>query len=314
MIGRQSSAEADEGRDIGLSDSERRPGTADIGGEFRNKAVPKSVRLKKGSEADYGSPSVFLRSFAVLDYVVRAGRAVLPSEIASHIGLPKPTVYRMIEQLEERGFIQRQFMSRRFSVGTRLTELAFDILYSSVQYAPRRQILSKLVEEVGETCNIGALDGGNIVYFERVEAEHWSLQLNFHVGSRVPLHCTAIGKLFLAFLPAPKRAILMDQLELGPFTANTLTTVKALDAELDQIRREGLAVDREEFIAGVVCLAAPIFNDRHEITAGIAIQTPSARMPISDAYRHRVALQKAARAISESYSRFNRASNGDVKP
>jgi DNA-binding IclR family transcriptional regulator len=314
MIGKPSSPEADESYNLNLSDNATRARTSEIARKFGNKAARESAQLKKDSEAEHGSPSVFIRSFAVLDYVVRAGRAVLPADVASHLGLPKPTVYRMIEQLEAQGFIQRQFMSRRFSTGTRLTDFAFAILHSSIQYAPRRQILSKLVEEVGETCNIGALDGSQIVYFERVEAKHWSLQLNFHVGSRVPLHCTAIGKLFLAFLPAPKRAILMDQLELGPFTATTITTVKALEAELDQIRREGLAVDREEFIAGVVCLAAPIFNDRHEIAAGIAIQTPSARMPISDAYRHRVALQKAARAISESYSRADRAANGGLKP
>lgn len=251
--------------------------------------------------AERGNPSVFLRSFAVLDYIVGAGRPVLAADIADHLGLPKPTVYRMIEQFESEGFLHRQFMSRRVAVGPRLTDFAFDILRSSVQYAPRRQILNTLVAEVGETCNIGALDGGQIVYFDRVEATHLSLQLHFHIGSRVPLHSTAIGKLFLAFLPASKRAMLLDQLELGPFTPTTITTMAALEAELDQVRREGLAVDREEFIAGVVCLAAPIFNARHEITAGIAIQAPSARMPISDAYRHRLALQAAARAISESF-------------
>ncbi|HEX7389850.1 MAG TPA: IclR family transcriptional regulator C-terminal domain-containing protein, partial [Acidiphilium sp.] len=103
-------------------------------------------------------------------------------------------------------------------------------------------------------------------------------------------------------LPDSKRALLLDQLELQPFTQTTITTMTALETELDEVRRERLAVDREEYIAGVVCLAAPIFNARQEISAGIAIQAPAARMPISDAYRHRVALQAAARAITESFA------------
>jgi IclR family acetate operon transcriptional repressor len=250
--------------------------------------------------AERNNPGVFLRSFAVLDYVVRAGRPVLAADIAEHLGLPKPTVYRMIEQFEAEGFLHRPFASRRVTMGPRLTDFAFDILRASVQYAPRRQILNALVAKVGETCNIGTLDGGEIVYFDRVEATHWPLQLHFHVGSKVPLHCTAIGKLFLASLPEAKGAALIERIELTPYTGTTITTIAALKAELDRVRREGLSIDREEYLSGVVCLAAPIFNAKHEITAGIAIQAPAARMPVSDAYRYRGPLEEAARALCES--------------
>ncbi len=244
--------------------------------------------------------SVFLRSFAVLDYVVRVGRPVLAADIASHLGLPKPTVYRMIEQFESEGFLYRPFLNRHVAVGPRLADFAFDILRNSVQYAPRRQILNNLVTKVGETCNIGTLDGSEIVYFDRVEATHWPLRLHFHIGSKVPLHCTAIGKLFLAYLPESKSAALLEHIELTPFTNATITTMSGLHAELDRVRTDGLSVDREEYIAGVVCIAAPIFNARQEITAGIAIQAPAARMPVSDAYRYSAALQSAARALCEA--------------
>lgn len=247
-----------------------------------------------------GSPGVFLRSFAVLEYVVRAGRPVLPTDIAAQLGLPKPTVYRMIEQFEAEGFLHRQFSGRHVATGPRLTDFAFDILRSSVQYAPRRRILNSLVTETGETCNIGSLDGSQIVYFDRVEATHWPLRLHFTIGSKVPLHCTAIGKLFLAFLPEAKRARLIEQIDLVPFTHNTITTLAGLASELESVRQEGLSIDREEYLAGVVCLAAPVFNARQEITAGIAIQAPAARMPVTDAYRYRSALQNAARALCDS--------------
>lgn len=272
--------------------------------------VPSGAEVADASEATVphnraadtkAGASVFARSFGVLEYVVRAERPVQPAEIAESLDLPKPTVYRMIEQFEAQGFLYRPFASRRITVGPRLTDLAFDILRSTVQYAPRRQILRGLVEEVGETCNIGTLDGEHIVYFDRVEATHSPLRLNFHIGSRVPLHCTAIGKLFLAFLPEQKRTALLHKLELTPYTPQTLTTPAALEDELDRIRHERLSLDREEYLAGVVCIAAPALNVRGEIVAGVAIQAPAARMPVADAYRHRVALVAAARALSESF-------------
>jgi len=250
-------------------------------------------------------PGVFDRAFAVLEYIVRAARPIAASEIAAHLDLPKPTVYRMIEQFERAGLLHRQLATRRIAVGPRLVDFAFAILNSSIQYAPRRQILHSLVAEVGETCNIGTLEGNEILYFDRVEAQHWPLRLHFPVGARVPLHCTAIGKLFLAFLPAGQCATLLEQLALRPFTRNTITSRPALEAELEKIRRDGLSVDREEYLAGVVCLGAPVFNRRNEILAGIAIQAPAARMPISDAYRHRAALLQAARALGESLTAFN---------
>lgn len=244
--------------------------------------------------------SVFMRSFAVLNYIARAGRPVLAADIAAHLGLPKPTVYRMVEQFQAEGFLNRQLSSRHIVIGSRLTDFGSDILRGSVQYAPRRQIMNNLVAEVGETCNLGALDGSEIVYFDRVEATHWPLRLHFHVGSKVPLHCTAIGKLFLAFLPEERGRSLVAGADLKPFTASTITTASALDAEIDIIRRDGLSIDREEYLAGVVCVAAPVFNARHDITAGIAIQAPAARLPMSEVHRHRVVLQNAARALSES--------------
>ena len=255
-----------------------------------------SVVINSGA----GNSSVFLRSFAVLNYIARAGRPVLAADIAAHLGLPKPTVYRMIEQFQAEGFLNRQFSSRHVVLGSRLTDFGSEILRGSVQYASRRQIMNNLVAEVGETCNLGALDGSEVVYFDRVEATHWPLRLHFRVGSKVPLHCTAIGKLFLAFLSEEKSKNLINQLELRAFTAATITTVSALEAEMNIIRREGLSVDKEEYFDGVVCLAAPIFNKRHEISVGIAIQAPAARLLVSDVYRYRTALLNAAKALSES--------------
>lgn len=244
---------------------------------------------------------VFQRSFAVLEFVVRRAAPVSAVEIAEALALPKPTAYRIIESFERQGLLRRQFGSKRVTVGPRLTDLAFDILRASVQYAPRRMILEALVADVGETCNVGTLDATEIVYLDRVEAKHWPLRLQFGIGSRVPLYCTAIGKLFLAFLPAAQRGALLNNLELRAFTPTTITERARLDEELASIRTGRLSIDREEYLLGVVCAAYPVFNHAGEIRAGIAIQAPSARLPVSEIGRHQERLLQAAAQLSSSF-------------
>ena len=247
-----------------------------------------------------GAIGVFQRSFAVLEYVVRAGRPVTPADIAAALELPKPTVYRMLEGFAAQGLLHRPFASRRVTVGPRLADFAFEILRASVQFAPRRAILDALVREVGETCNIGTLDANEIVYIDRVEATHWPLRLQFGVGSRVPLHCTAIGKMFLAHLPERACEALLEGRDLRGFTPASLTDRAALARELDAVRAAGVALDREEYLAGVVCMAAPVFDTAGDIRAGIAIQAPAARMPPETIARAREPLLRAARLLAAS--------------
>lgn len=237
----------------------------------------------------------------MLEFIVRRATPVAPVEIAESLDLPKPTVYRMIENFEQLGLLQRQFGSKLVTVGPRLTDLAFDILRASMQYAPRRMIMEGVVGDVGETCNIGTIEANEIIYLDRVEAKHWPLRLQFGIGSRVPLHCTAIGKLFLAFLPALQRQALLDNLELRGFTPATITDRDRLAEELAAIREGKLSIDREEYLLGVVCVAYPIFDGNGYIRAGIAIQAPAARLPVSEAGRHRERLVLAAEKLSSSF-------------
>lgn len=265
----------------------------------RRKGVPAGPM---SSAAEAQEPAgVFQRSFAMLEFIVRHAAPVSPVEIAESLKLPKPTAYRMIESFERQGLLRRQFGSKRVTAGPRLTDLAFDILRASVQYAPRRMILESVVADVGETCNIGTLEANEIVYLDRVEAKHWPLRLQFGIGSRVPLHCTAIGKLFLAFLPAGQRQSLLDNLELRAFTPTTIADRATLDEELASIREDTLSIDREEYLLGVVCAAYPIFDRAGGIRAGIAIQAPAARLPASEIGRYRERLMQAAKQLSSSF-------------
>ncbi len=242
------------------------------------------------------------RCFAILEYAAASGHPLTPIEISEALGLPRPSAYRLIDTLERLGFLSRQGSTRRISIGPRLTDLAFQVLRASVQYGPRRLILASLVRSIGETGNIGTLDRDEIVYLDRVEADHWPLRLQFKIGSRVPLYCTAIGKLFLALLPQERAKTLLDSLQLVPFTEHTIVDRQALEVELQRIRQEGIALDREEYIAGVVCIAAPILNKKSEIQAAVAIQAPAARMSVEQALGYRDLLIEAASQLGLSFN------------
>jgi DNA-binding IclR family transcriptional regulator len=162
-------------------------------------------------------------------------------------------------------------------------------------------VLQRLVHRLNETCNIGTLLNGEVVYLDRVEAEHWPLRLHYTSGSRVPLHCSAIGKLFLALAASPRRKRLLQSLELRRYTDNTITDCARLDAELRQIRKDQVSFDRQEYLVGVVCMAVPVIGTNGEMLAALAIQAPEARMNVQTARRHLPALRSAANELAEIF-------------
>jgi hypothetical protein len=141
-----------------------------------------------------------------------------------------------------------------------------------------------------------------VLYLDRVEAQ-WPLRLTLDVGSHVPLHCTASGKLFLALMPKTARDALIDRLPLERMTANTITKADALRAECDEIAKRGYSRDREEFIAGLVAVAVPVRDAAGEVRAALAVHAPTARMSMEDAVKRIDALKAAAGKMSGMHPR-----------
>jgi len=140
-----------------------------------------------------------------------------------------------------------------------------------------------------------------VIYLDRVEAA-WPLRMNLSSGSRVPLHCTASGKLLLALQPKAARARLLAHLVLTRFTDTTLTDAKRLGAELAAIRARRHATDNEEYHAGLVCVAVPVSDARKRACAAIAVQAPVSRMPLERALQHLSELRRAADAMAATFA------------
>jgi DNA-binding IclR family transcriptional regulator len=245
--------------------------------------------------------SVTARSFAILEHVARSRAPIDVLDIMNALALPKATAYRLVDWFVCQGYLRREAGRKRLIVGPKLTNLAFGVLGATMENAAAHVVLQRLVQTAGETCNIGTLINGEVVYLDRVEADHWPLRLHFAPGARVPLHCTAIGKLFLALAPTLRRRRVLQHIELKAHTEHTIVRLDALEAELRQIRKEQVSLDREEFLLGVVCAAVPIIGRNGEILAALAIQAPQARMGVGEARTHLPALRRAARDLAEIF-------------
>lgn len=263
--------------------------------ETPQRPKPKSAtprkRGPKGSTID--------KTFTILDAIVEADTPVSVSEMGARFGLPKATVHRICVFLERKGFVQRELDGKRFTIGQHLIDLAHRTARASFKLASRHAILQALAERIGETCNIGILDRDRIVYIDRVEA-NWPLTIQFRTGSAVPLHSTAIGKLFLAHLPVDQVDRMLGAAPLQKFTETTLTTVAAMQRELDRIRSQGYSVDNEEYLGGVICIAVPIVDPHGKICAALAMQAPRARMTLAEMNRHLPALRKASAQVGQA--------------
>ncbi|HET7793099.1 MAG TPA: IclR family transcriptional regulator, partial [Rhizobacter sp.] len=169
------------------------------------------------------------------------------------------------------------------------------------QQGVRHAVLRSLVAELGESCNLTAMSGAEVIYLDRVEAA-FPLRLELRPGTRVPLHCSASGKLFLAFMPARQRKPLLDGLVLSRHTGTTLVTREALETELERIRHDGYAVDDQEFVDGLNCVAVPVRESgaAKQLRCAVALQAPTARLPLPQALAAVPRLREAAAAIARS--------------
>lgn len=255
------------------------------------------VRLSKTDTARIDGDTPAMRLLALLEVIAAKDQFFSLQGLVEETGLPKPTLHRMLQQLEAAGMLQREDDGRHYGTGARLRRLAENLLLNDTAHGARHTVLRQLVEEVGESCNITALSGSEVLYLDRVETAA-PLRFYLHPGSRVPVHCSASGKLFLAQMSPAQRRRLLEHAPLTSYTPRTLTDPKHLEREVERVRRDGYALDNEEFLPGLMCVAVLVPVRSGRSNAGVAIQAPTLRMTPDKALQFLPALQRAAQALT----------------
>lgn len=249
-----------------------------------------------GGAIDDDTPA--LRLFALLELIAAQDAFVSLPSLVEETGLPKPTVHRMVQQLEGARLLIRQADGRQYGTGARLRRFAESLLLNSTQHGARHAILATLVAELGESCNVTALSGDEVVYLDRVETTE-PLRFYLHPGSRVPAHCSASGKMILSQMTRQQRHRLLAHAPLQRHTPRTVVELDALEEELDAVRGAGYAVDNEEFLDGLVCVAVLVPSGSRRSNVCVAVQAPALRLQPEAAADLLPALQRAATAIGD---------------
>lgn len=203
-------------------------------------------------------------------------RAVLGiADIADELGMSRSTTHRYVITLAALGYLE-QDASRKYRLGLRVTDLGMSALNGTGLRDHSRLYVEELRQRTSYTVNLALLDGTEVLYvgrargFRRGQGE---IEFGLAVGSRRPVHCTAMGKVLLAYLPEHEQRTRLAELKLAKQAPNTITRKQALLEELEQTRQEGLAVADQEFAKGLQEIAAPVRSSDREVIAAINIET-----------------------------------------
>ena len=239
--------------------------------------------------------SAIARALAIIEAVSKAERPLSPADLCHQLDIPKPSVHRLISQLEGDGYLQTS-MRGLIVPGDRLHGMALGILYSSRFKALRQAILQKLTDEIGETCGIAIPNGTEMIYYDRVQTD-WPLQIHLQVGSHTPSWCTASGKLYLSSITKDRRLRLINKLPLKQYTRNTITDANILEEELQGIKKIGIGTDNEEFVDGMVACAVPVYDAKGRLFACLFTHAPVIRKSLHELLHYVPTLAKAAKDL-----------------
>ena len=243
-----------------------------------------------------------LRLLLLLEEVARVGVPVTPATVNEALGLPKPTIHRLFATAEAEGFLQRDLDGRSYSPGRRMRLLATHTLSSEHLRTVRLAVLKALAMKVGETCNLAIPERDGMFYLDRVET-HWPLRIQLPIGTQVPFHCTASGKMYLSTLRPDYLERFLKNYALDRQTDRTITDPGVLRTELEITRRRGYATDDEEFMDGMTAIAVPILDTRGRLLSTLSIHAPELRRDLPHLAEYLPDLQAAAEELAAIVSR-----------
>jgi DNA-binding IclR family transcriptional regulator len=228
------------------------------------------------------------------------------TDISKLLGLTKPTVHGLVQTLTSRGFLHQDSETRKYSLGLRIHELGTilsgTLKINQVGAGPAR----RLADATNHMIRIAIWDRDEILVTYNIFPG--SQAINYQqLGPRVPAYCSASGKALLAMMPSQKVTEYLKQTTLKPYTPNTITTVKELKKALDMARVNGYAEDREEYLPGLYCVSAPIFNQSGKPYAAISVSGGLRFFPDKELEEISRQMKDAAAEISRSMGYFQQA-------
>ena len=220
------------------------------------------------------------------------------TELAHVLQLPPSSVYRLVSSLESEGLIEQDLTTGKYRLSLEVFLLGVQVLDRMGFGEHALPLLRKLSELSGETVNMGALREGVVVYLYKVESPK-VLKASFALGGQAPAHCTAIGKMLMAYLSDREVEELVRQRPMEKWGPNAITSLPELKEELRKTYERGYSIDDEEFAPNTRCIGAPVRDYLGEVVAAITISGPAQRLPMERLEELKEPILETARQISE---------------
>lgn len=242
------------------------------------------------------SVSAVLRVFAVLQALSERSEIGI-SDLSARLALPKATVYRFLNTMKTLGYVRQEADSERYGLTMKVFELGSKALRYPELVDLARPHMQLLADKTGETVHLGMLIDSELIYVHKIDSRHM-LAMYSRVGRRAPLHCTAIGKVLLAWEQPERRDRILAGVDFKRYQENTIVEREAFLSELDRVKAQRFGEDREEFDDHIRCLGIPIFDRLGQPIAGMSISFPSFRYDEASAPELVAMLTAASRDIS----------------
>ena len=226
--------------------------------------------------------SPVIKALRVLSYVAKCDEPVKLADLSRAVRLPKPTSHRLALMLERAGYVRKDPLTLRYSIGPKFEDIALAGLRNGGAADGRRFLMDALARRVGARVNFAVMRAGELLFVTWVESSS-AIRVDINPDLEIPVHCSASGKLLLAYAKDEVRERFLRSAPFRANTPNSITTARRLRLEFARIRSQDYSEDREELIPGVNCLAVPVRNTAGEVVAGIAIMAPVAMLPLTAA-------------------------------
>lgn len=230
--------------------------------------------MEKSKQAS--SVKTLVKALKILDEVAMRQEPIGVTELSKKMGIDKATIYRLLNTLQNMGYIEQNSDTQKYYLGLKILELSSNILEHNDLRTIAHPYIVELMEKTGETIHLGVLDQNKIVYIDKMES-YQTIRMVSKIGSSVDIYCTALGKSILAFMKKDKADEIIKNTIFKKRTDNTIVSPELLKVHLKEISKRGFAIDYEENEKDVICVGAPIFM-KGEVMAAISISGPAFRL------------------------------------
>ena len=239
----------------------------------RKRGRPPGTKNRAGD----GKNQSLTRALTLLERLSETSTGMHLTDLSYQLGMPAATVHRLLSTFEELDFVEQDPEQGLWFIGLKAFTVGNAFLHRRDFVASARPHMHSLVEQCGETVNLGVIDDGEVVFISQVESRE-VMRMIVRLGSRSPIHASGVGKALLASMPEQSVARILQRRGLARYTERTIDSPALLRQELERVRQQGYALDDEEHAIGLRCVAAPIFDENGQALAAISLSGPKARI------------------------------------